>query len=473
VGLELEVLQATAGGRVAFGEPAIVRSDPPAAAAPATRTVILVIGSAIDRRDVPPWGAAAGLASIAELARAGAVFRDYRAPSTLPAATMASMLTALSPGTHGLRDQAARLGESMRNVGEIVKQAGGRAAMVTGVPTTFAAFGFAAGWDDYRMISPVHDIAATEPYTWAARWLAGELETEEPIKRLLVVHGRGAHPPWDLSKKEVMRLPPTGYTGPITARRGGIVLGQVRSRRARRIGDDDWERVNALTQAALVKQAAGLGQLLKVLRKNEAFNDALIIFVGDVGRGARPDVPYDPAGDPTEERLTVPLIVKFPGGAFAGKEVQVHATAVDIAVTILESLGLRVPEPATGVNLYQLARGREPVVGRALLATSGRHFATRYGSYRLSGEFGKVPRLCQLDIDPACVSDKFGTATLVGPASWQQTFEALRRAEQLALRLGRKPDDRVPADIDPETAAALAVWGDIPPPSAPSPSPEP
>jgi hypothetical protein len=57
-------------------------------------------------------------------------------------------------------------------------------------------------------------------------------------------------------------------------------------------------------------------------------------------------------------------------------------------------------------------------------------YATRLGSWLLHGELGRTPKLCALDIDPACAVDLFA--------------------------------ERTPVDLDAETRAALTVWGDIP-----------
>jgi hypothetical protein len=464
VGLELSVLEASAGGRVAFGEPLLTRPTKHRAPSPSTRTVVLVIASGLDRRRIPPWGPIGAMPAFGELARTAAAFGDYRAPTSLPAGAVASMLTALPPTAHGVTDQAARLPDTVRTIAEIVKEAGGRTAMVTGVPTTFPAFGFGTGWDEYEVVSPIKDVPATEPYAWAARWLERELDGDRSVRRFVVVHARGAHPPWDVSKREARRLLPQEYDGFIDPRRGGIVLGKVRARSLRaqrRIADGDWLRVRSLEDAAMVKEAAGFAHILRVLKQRQALSSSLVIFAGDVAAGERPDIPYEPAGELSEGRLTLPLLVKFPDGQFAGQEIAAPTTAMDIGLTILQTLDLELPDTVAGVNLHTLAVGREPVAGRALVAALGKHFATRYGSWRLWGELGKVPRLCQLDIDPACVTDRFATAPLAGPATWRQTVEALRQSQDIARRLGRKTGERPPAQIDPDTAAALTVWGDI------------
>lgn len=453
VALELRALEATRSGRVLFGDPVLVRSSE-AGGVPEASTVVLFVSAGTDRRVVPPWGPVAGLSALAELSRASAAFNAYRVPTTVPAAVVGTLLTGEPPGVHALEDPAARLPKAARTLGELLKEASGRTAMFTGVPTTFAAFGFDAGWDRFAQVSPVQDVEATSPITSAARWLDDELGGGEAGRRLLVIHARGAHPPWDVSKEEAALLPPEEYSGLVEPRRGGIVFSRLRSQRRgqKKLGDDDWVRLRALVQVALAKQDAALGQLVSVLKKKGMWESTLFVFVGDVAPGDPPDAPFEPAGELHEERLLVPLLVKFPGGKFAAKEVQTAVTTVDVAATILRALKLSGP---AGSDLFATAAGVEPLTGRGFVASLGDRFATRHGPWLLRGVLGKTPSLCQLDVDPACVNDVFAQKPIAGWAAWQWTNEAFSAAS------ARRIAPREPASIDPDTGAALTVWGDI------------
>ncbi|MBX3129723.1 MAG: sulfatase-like hydrolase/transferase [Polyangiaceae bacterium] len=455
--VELRAIDATQGGRVAFGDPIVARQAAPVASPQAT-TVVVVVLSSIDRRRTPPWGPRENLAALPRLIRGGVAFSGYRAPTTVPGAVVASMLTGLPPRAHALEDPAARIPSGVRLISEIVKQSSGRTAFFTGVPTTFRAFGFDAGWDEFEELSPVRDLAGSEPIRRASRWLEQELGAERAPRRFVVVHARGNHPPWDLTREEVSRLPPEEYGGLIDARRGGIILARLRNRRnkaQRRLDEPDWVRLRALEQVALQKQDDALGELLATLQKKGEWDRTLLIVVGDVAPGEGPEPPYDPAAPIAEERLYVPLIVRFPAGALADTETQADVTSVDIAETVLSALGLSPPVALRGHDLFAMASGSSPLVGRPLLVTLGDRFATRHGGFRLAGEFGKRPSLCQLDVDPACVNDVFDRLPIAAQALWTWTFEAETRA--LAARVA----PREPASIDPDTGAALTVWGDI------------
>jgi arylsulfatase A-like enzyme len=458
VALELTAVESSKGGRIVFGDPAIVRGEAWIPRVPPARTAIVIVLAGLDRSQLPPWGPTGGLTAVGELARRSAAFSGYRVPSTVTGAVMASLLSGLPPRAHALEDPAARLPRPVRTLSEMVKEAGGRTAMFSGVPTTSAAFGFDTAWDVFRSFSPVEDVSATEPFHEASKWLDRELTDPDAPRRLLVVHARGVRPPWDLNRDEVAKLPPEEYGGPLDARRGGIALASVRARRVRahrKLEDADWTRLRALERAALAKQNDGVARLWALLDRHSAWDDTLIVLAGDVGPGEPPEPPFDPAGPLSEDRLLVPLLVKFPKGQFAAKEVATGAAPIDLARTLLEALGVAVPAEIVAEDLYQAAAGSEPLTGRPSVAVMGERYATRIGSLLLRGEFGRLPKLCRLDVDPACQGDVFTQMPITSRALWQWTHDWEARARELR----RAP--REPASIDPPTSAALTVWGDL------------
>lgn len=459
VGVELAAVSSTRGGRVLFGEPELVRSRATTPRAPRATTVVLVVAAGLDRRRIPPFGAIGELSHLGELARTGVAFEDYRVPTVLSAGVVASLLTGLSPMLHRVQNQASKLPAAVKPLSRIVKEAGGQTAFFTGVPTTSEGFGFDVGWDDYASLSPVLDLPATEPLRLATAWLEERLRQDNG-PRLLVVHLRGGHPPWDLSKAEVAQLPPKDYSGILDARRGGVTLAKVRQRRRarqRRLRDEDWARLRALSDAAILAQDRALGRLMDVVEEADAWSKTMFIFTGDVSIGDPPGVPYEPAGELSEDRLLVPLVVRFPDGAAAAKSVATPVSSVDVAHTIATSLGVELPHGDSRRELYRLANGLAPLVERPLVATLGNRYSTRLGAWLLRGRLGRTPELFRIDVDPGCTEDRFDQSDLASPALWQATFGAFEPAFGPASQQV-SPE---PATIEGDLAAALTVWGDL------------
>ncbi|HEX3772966.1 MAG TPA: hypothetical protein VHV51_00810, partial [Polyangiaceae bacterium] len=149
IGIEFRAIEGSREGRVAFGDPSIARKPLAEIAVPRAKTAILLLESSIDRRQVPPFGPAGKLSTLADFARVATAFSGYRAPSVVVQATVTSLLTGLSPPEHRVEDPSSRIADSVRLLSELVKEASGRTAMFSGVPTTFDPFGFNAGWDTF------------------------------------------------------------------------------------------------------------------------------------------------------------------------------------------------------------------------------------------------------------------------------------------------------------------------------------
>jgi arylsulfatase A-like enzyme len=461
VALELRAVDTSRGGRIAFGDPELVQRGNPPPGVDKTRVAVLVLLSAVEQARMPPWGPTGALGTLGSIAREGAAFSRYRAPSTASSAVLATLLTGLSPRAHGVEAPMLKLPPTLRTLARLVKEASGSAAFFSGVPTSFAPFGFDTNWDEFETFSPVKDIAATEPLSQGAAWLARELEERPLARHLLVVHARGVHPPWDVSREDAQRLKPAEYNGAIEPRRAGVILGALRARagRGKKLTDDDWTRLNELSTAALAKQDAGIGEIVHALKKAGVWGNALFVVMGDVASGDGPDLPYDPAGPLTEDRLAAPLLVKFPGGALRGKDVPEPVTAEDVAATLERALELGAPEFPAKIDLVERAATGAAVERTAQHATLPGRYATRIGPWLLRGELGVRPRLCALDVDPACAVDAFEERSIAARAAWLATL--LGEDTRVPKELGTAP--RTAVELDPETRAALVVWGDIPP----------
>jgi hypothetical protein len=460
VALEFRALRASQGGRVVFGEPTIARTE--LMAAPERvhpKLVVIVVAAGLSRQKIPPWGPVGTFAALGHLQQESAAFQNYRSSSTLPASVLASLLTGLAPAAHRLEDATARLPPSVGTLQHSIKQASGRTALFTGVPTSFAAFGFNSGWDELQTFSPVKDQAASEPLTQATRWLQRELELEDDTRRFILVHIRGMHPPWDLTKEEVVSLRPPEYGGPLDARRGGITLGRIRRqtlKTLRRLSDQDWVRLDSLTTSAFFDQAQALDQLMSLLKRHNVWQNTLFIFMGDVAAGVPPNVPFDPVGNLREDQLIVPLLVKFPGNAWYGRSIDTPVTTADISRTVFDAFALDLPDGINAFDLSQVAAGRGPVSARPQLATLGNRYAARLANWLLLGEIGREPSLCELYVDPACTANRFSDHPWTARASWQWTRNELSKTRTIGAKIPRES-----ASIDADTAAALMVWGDI------------
>ncbi len=451
VTLELVANKTTGTGRLMFGDPAMYVPARPTASTPKARTVVLVVLDGVEKSDLPPWRTTATphLPTMNKLVKMAAVFDEHRSASTLVSAAVASLLTGLSPRMHGLADGGARLPKSVVTIGDIARDASVRAGMFTGVPTTFASFGFESHWESFTQYPPNEGRRASAPFDDAGSWLtdtAKKADTGRP--QLVVIHARGGHPPWDITPLEAAKLPPPRYTGYLRPRDAAQRIAELRGRHSK-LSEADGERLRAMFFAGLHGQDASLGKLITRLQDAGRWDSTLLFVMGDVASGRR--TLFADGLELDEELLNVPLYVHFPAGLFAGERVKRSTELVDITRTALLGLGLQPPDGIGGRDLASLAGGINYDAQRIRVAITNEHYSARWGPYVLLGGVDKRPRLCHLSVDPTCQFDRSGQM----PIATQALFRHLVMADR---HRGRRPT-REPLSLDSHNAAMLKVWG--------------
>lgn len=440
--LEIAVTSATKGARALFGEPRVVAPTPPVAARPTGKGVVLVVSSSTGARSFATYGGSIEARELGALARSGVVFEAHRASAATAQATVASMLTGLSPAHHGVVDREAALPEGVPTLAALAREAGVRTGLFSASPLVGAAQGFTRGFAHVVEVAPTE--AADRVYSEAEAWASG-LKGE---RFLAVVVARGGHPPWDATTEELGALAPAGYAGTVDPKRAGEILGAARGRLGR-IGDADRERAWALHRLALEKHDALLGGLVAGLARAGRDADTSYVVTADVGVDPGAQIPVVGPEALSEAVLALPFVVRPPAGsALPAPRVVRGTSSEDVAPTVLGLLGLVPPTQLDGADALGLAAS--PSAARPVLAVHGSRLALRWGSFVLAGALGQVPRVCDLGLEPECVSDQRASLPLVA--------EALHL--EARTRLAQKPlAPRAPLPPDPSREARLRAWG--------------
>jgi arylsulfatase A-like enzyme len=123
--------------------------------------------------------------------------------------------------------------------------------------------------------------------------------------------------------------------------------------------DDDilFERLQSSYAGAVSYLDAGIGQVLETLART-AGEDVLIVVTVDVGQALGEHGVVGPVRPwPHDEVIHLPLILRLPGGAGAGRRVAALTQAADLAPTLADAFGVPLPS-AHGHTLLPLARGQ-------------------------------------------------------------------------------------------------------------------
>jgi arylsulfatase A-like enzyme len=119
-----------------------------------------------------------------------------------------------------------------------------------------------------------------------------------------------------------------------------------------------------------------VGRLLDKLESLALTESTLVIFTSDNGGLHVREAPFSPATHNTPYRagkgfcyeggILVPLIVRWPGHASAGREIATPVISTDWTPTLLEAASLKPTTSLDGVSLVGLIEGREPLAPRTL-----------------------------------------------------------------------------------------------------------
>ncbi|MBX3186159.1 MAG: sulfatase-like hydrolase/transferase [Labilithrix sp.] len=460
--VEIVAKSSTKGARVVFAEPRVVVDRPAEATKPPrSRGVVLVVLGSVAGKKLSAYGGPTPTAELAQIASAGTVFDAHRAATSFANGALASMLTGASPREHGVLGHEAALAPSIFTIAEGARQGGVATAMFTANPTTGLAHGFGRGFETFASRSPADEAPATAVFEDAQRWL----DAHKSDRFLVVVHARGGHPPWDVTADEMKELAPAGYSGNLDPKHAAELLSRVkRGGGARLFGDADRERAFAMHDKAVLAHDAALGRLVSHLRSIGRENDTTLIVTGDVGIDAGSSAPFIEDDALDESILSVPLVIKAPPLPARPAHVTAPTTSVDLARTMLEALGLTPPPQLRGESLWRGLEGdRGPSAPR--VATTATRFSARWSGFVLSGTRDRETKLCNLSLEPDCVSDVRATHPIAAEILHAVVFDELGAKPRAAARAGAlepaEPKAAPPNRVTPDapTAAALRVWG--------------
>jgi choline-sulfatase len=406
----------------------------PSVAAPSNVVLITLDTTRADRMGF--LGSRRGLTpNLDVLAYQGVVFTHAYSQVPLTGPSHATILTGTYPQFNHLQDMGSPLTKDLPYLPDILQHAGYHTAAFVGSqildPKSAAAPGFdrgfevydagfhsrAPGEDRYRSVERRAEVVVAHAIAW--------LSQGERAPFFLWVHLYDPHDPYDPPAPFNVKYHAEPYDGEI-----------------------------AYADFAV-------GKLLAALHARGLYDSTVIVVAADHGEA------FGEHGEKThglflyDETIHVPLVVKFAGGNPAARRVETRVGLVDLAPTILQAVGVKVPASMQGASLTELVRSdsKGEIVDRAAYAETDYPFrafgwsplqAWRAGKYL----YVSAPQRELYDqmADPGALRNLASNSTAVADtmASQLETFHSKTSSAT-----------SVPAGITPDQAEQLQALGYI------------
>lgn len=344
-----------------------------------------------------------------DLASAGVRFANGYSTSSWTVPSIASLMTALHPDSHGVvsgtvsrgtvRGQQVLSGELIR-LPELLRGAGYRTFGITANGHLAADLGYAQGFDRYENLG--FGAVAEDVNRKLEEWKE-ELPGESSY--FLWLHYFDPHAPYKPREPWLSRFAPES----LVEKPNRLIVNHAARYLELGVGRDspDFEYVMALYDSEIAYTDDAIRRAAQMLDPN---SDHLVIVTSDHGEQFLDHHKFGHQDALWEELIGVPLIVRLPGGRHAGRVVQDRVSLVDIGPSLLEFLGAGVPEQLQGESFMPALEGRRREATGPIVSSLSRHEGKR--------------------ID-AIVQD-----------DWKLILHSGKRSRELLYNLGKDPGER-------------------------------
>ncbi|RJP73749.1 MAG: hypothetical protein C4532_04070 [Candidatus Abyssobacteria bacterium SURF_17] len=327
--------------------------------------------------------------SIDAFAEDAVLFEDANAPAPYTAPSHMSIFTGLSPIIHHVYNYRAdgsyqRLNERIVTLAEVLQKGGFATVGFVGGAQVSGHLGFDKGFDIYSSKSIIWENVYDNPKELTHVREAIRLSKRESQPLFLFLHHYLCHDPYVSAPKELrlqfmeervegLPLGPESTNPDDSAARQRVIWeemdftdpgNQVLFRKSR---EDFWRGVNmsipthrrhvmALYDGCISYSDYVFGEILKILKEEDIYNDAIIILLSDHGEEFYEHQTYR-HGRLFVETIHVPLIIKFPKEEYRGARIRAAVRALDLKPTLLDILGIETGHFIQGMSFMPLLNG--------------------------------------------------------------------------------------------------------------------
>ena len=292
------------------------------------------------------------------LAEDSVVFLRHTGHASRTGPSVATLFTGLHARSHGVVnplshfDAKGTLDASRLTLAEILSDEGYRCAGFAANSNISARFGFSQGFGFFQLLrwEKAEGLTRTA-LAWIEEWVA-EDEPRPPF--FLYLHYVDPHSPYEAPAALVNKFVSPDYRGRITGSHSQldeIIAGKLQ------LDDADLGQLRALYDAEIRYLDSQIGVLLIDLEVKGLLDESLIVFVSDHGEELLDHDSVLHGYTLYEEQLRIPLMIRHP--ELPARRISQLSRQVDVLPTLLELLGLPIPESLQGESLVAAMNGEE------------------------------------------------------------------------------------------------------------------
>ncbi len=274
------------------------------------------------------------------LAAEGILFTQARSTSAWTVPSHGSLFTGLYPSRHGAHAESELLPAEAVTLAELLRPTHETVGFSEN-PHIIRAKGYAQGFDEYEETYRRRPSPGEPPVTLELieAWLA-ERDHGRPF--FLFVNLMTPHLPYRPPPRLRARFMPAGVSDASARRFAAVGERQARlfMSGALHFQPPDLEILRALYRADVSYADERTAQLLGQLRAHDALERTLVVVIGDHGENIGDHGLMEHQLCLYESLLRVPMLFRLPGVFEAGRRSDAPVQLVDVAPTVLETVGL-------------------------------------------------------------------------------------------------------------------------------------
>jgi arylsulfatase A-like enzyme len=308
----------------------------------------------------------------------GVRFEQAMAPRALTWPSLSTVLSGLYPSGHGVIQNGYELPDALPTLPRLLADAGYEtAAFLSNMCKANHQ-----GWQTQSCSQGRDGAGIASALAWAQeraqeraqKQTQGQTQGQaQEAPFFLWVHLFGAHGPYYNGGDLAAKLDP-GYTGNLVPKKWRL---DAVMQNKERLAEADIRHLNAIYDAAVIGTDRLVQRLLEGLRQAGSLERTVIVVLSDHGEDLYQHNGYIyHACSPYQSGLHVPLAIVAPGLIPAGGSVRQTVELADVAPTLLDLLGLEVPDGLHGSSL-------RPYLERPDRGGAGKPAFSEYGDTRI------------------------------------------------------------------------------------------